>query len=79
MRKTEINEENAIITAKLLNREFDIELNDLLTSYMKENTILGMLARLNNKIHSHCKINNYEYSDNDDSLVWQFNGENDEW
>lgn len=59
------------MVGKLLHRQFDSELDEILSFYMKEGTILGNLARLSRQINK--KVVS-EFS-NDEFCEWQFGGD----
>lgn len=71
-----------IILYKLINKEYDLELDDNLIKFMSENTILGKLARISKKLNFKNETNlcNNNESNNEISnsyLGWQFGDEDD--
>lgn len=63
-----------IVVGKLLNKEFDLEFDEMMILYMKEGTILGNLSRLSKKINMEKiqKCNQQEFTE------WQFSGDEDD-
>lgn len=63
-----------IVVGKLLNKEFDLEFDEMMILYMKEGTVLGNLSRLSKKINMEKiqKCNRQEFTE------WQFSGDEDD-
>ena len=69
------NKIEAYIVYKLLNRNFDMDLNTKISEYMSEGTILGNIARINLRLFGNNIINNARIQSNFDS--WQFGGDDE--
>jgi hypothetical protein len=70
------NELQAYVVSKLINKEFDSELDTYLVDYMQAGTILGNLARINLKFSNSC--DNLGVSSFNDFNEWQFEVDDDE-